>query len=305
MDSISICYLILHYKNISDTRKCIRSIEATAGLGRKIVVVDNGSDDGSGELLKREFNDLKDYYVLCLPENLGFSKGNNAGYDYIRKELNVDYIVVTNNDVVFYQKDFERKIHEIYKRTSFFVLGPDIYIPGNREHQSPLFKNGITVKQLEKELNEYKYYQNNPDAFAKRLKIHAVKNRICTRFSLIRCIYSFIRKKDNLDYKCEYEGVGLQGSCIIVSGKYIEAEGKMFDPEPFLFCEEIFLFYKCKEKGYKIVYSPEVGIRHEEAASLKNAKKDLRNRLRFMLNHHVKAREQLLDYLRNMELDND
>ena len=61
--------------------------------------------------------------------------------------------------------------------------------------------------------------------------------------------------------------------------------------------EEIFLFIRCIEKGYRILYSPKIGIYHEEAASFNNALKNNNEKLKFMLKHHVTAREMLLKYL--------
>lgn len=52
-----------------------------------------------------------------------------------------------------------------------------------------------------------------------------------------------------------------------------------------------------------MVYDPSIAIRHEEAASFSNMKKDKLEKIRFMLEHHVKAREMLLEYLKN-EVDN-
>ena len=51
-----------------------------------------------------------------------------------------------------------------------------------------------------------------------------------------------------------------------------------------------------------MVYDPSIAIRHEEATSFTNANKDNIQRLKFMLNHHVKAREELLKYLEKEEL---
>ena len=51
-------YVILHYKNIKDTIKCIKSLKETASKDSKFVIVDNGSGDGSGkELLNLYKND--------------------------------------------------------------------------------------------------------------------------------------------------------------------------------------------------------------------------------------------------------
>lgn len=293
-----ICYVILHYKNTDDTIKCIESLKNTTDCNSRYIIVDNGSGDGSGERLKQLYvNDLQ-CYILLLPRNLGFSKGNNEGYRYAKKKFNPDYIVITNNDVVFFQKDFEKKIAQIYEETYFDILGPDIYVPRHRDHQSPMFKMAISVSQLESELKEYQYYKEKPIKFARRLKVHAFKNMLCSKSQLINHVYSKMRGKDILDYRKRYVDVGLQGACLIMSKTFIDNEDKAFEPEPFLYEEEVFLFYRCKKKGYKIVYDPSIAIRHEEAASFSNMKKNKLEKLEFMLDHHVKSREMLLDYLK-------
>lgn len=299
---MSISYVILHYKNLNDTIKCIESLLRTTNNDSNLIVVDNGSGDGSGEKLKKKYQDMPKIKVLLLENNVGFSKGNNAGYTYVKKNYDSDFIVVTNNDVVFYQKNFEETIKKIYAQSQFYVLGPDVYIPRHKDHQNPLFKTPINKQQLINEIKEYKYYRKNPLKFEKRLKIHALKNRLCSKFKVINFLYSTLRGKDVLDYKKRYENVGLQGSCLIFSKKFIMKEDKAFEPEPFLYEEETFLFYRCQKKSYKMVYDPSIEIRHEEAASFTNANKDNIQRLKFMLNHHLKAREELLKYLEKEEL---
>ena len=299
---MSISYVILHYKNLNDTIKCIESLLRTTNNDSNLIVVDNGSGDGSGEKLKKKYQDMPQIKVLLLENNVGFSKGNNAGYIYVKKNYDSDFIVVTNNDVVFYQKNFEETIKKIYAQSQFYVLGPDVYIPRHKDHQHPSFKTPINKQQLINEIKEYKYYRKNPLKFEKRLKIHALKNRLCSKYKVINFLYSTLRGKDVLDYKKRYENVGLQGSCLIFSKKFIMKEDKAFEPEPFLYEEETFLFYRCQKKSYKMVYDPSIAIRHEEAASFTNANKDNIQRLKFMLNHHVKAREELLKYLEKEEL---
>lgn len=294
-----ICYVILHYKNINDTIKCIESLKKTTNCDSRYVIVDNGSGDGSGERLKQIYEDDLQCRVLLLPQNLGFSKGNNEGYQYAKQKFNPDYIIVTNNDVVFFQKDFEKNINKIYEETHFDVLGPDIYVPRHGDHQSPMFRTPISLQQVENELKEYRYYKENPIKFSRRLKAHFIKNMLCSKSRIINQIYSKLRGKDILDYRKRYINVGLQGACLIFSKTFINNEDKAFDPAPFLYEEEVFLFYRCKEKGYKMVYDPSIAIRHEEAASFSSMKKSKIEKLKFMLDHHVNAREMLLNYLKN------
>ena len=295
-----ICYLILHYKNIDETEKCINSI-LNITQNSSIVIVDNGSGNHTGKMLEKKYKDNPQIIVLLLSKNVGFSKGNNYGYEWIKYNLDVEFIVVANNDVVFNQSDFEKKIEDIYKDTKFDILGPDIYIPKHRDHQNPLFKKGITLEDLNKEIEQYKYYQRNPKKFMYRLRIHAIKDMLCSHSNVIRVMYSKLRGIEKLDYRYSYENVGLQGSCLIISKNFIDSEKKMFTPEPFLYEEEVFLFYKCQEKKYKMLYSPKLYIRHEEGASFSFSNKSSIDKIEFMLEHHVKAREMLKEFLKEKE----
>lgn len=292
-----VSYIVLHYKNLKDTVNCVESLLKIVDSNHRIVVVDNGSNDGSGEKLEEKYCNFNQVKVLKLSENVGFSKGNNAGYQYIKKEINPDFIVISNNDVVFYQEDFENKIEEIYLETQFHVLGPDVYIPRHRDHQNPLFKKAISIDELKNEIYQYKYYKKYPKKFEGRLKIHILKNMLCSNNKTINYLYSKFRKKEILDYRKRYNNVGLQGSCLIFSKDFIENEEKAFDPEPFLYEEEVFLFLKCQKRNYKMVYDPSIGIYHEEAASFIHSNKNNKERIIFMLEHHIKSREELLDYL--------
>ena len=58
---------------------CLRSLPAAAGEWwerAEALVVDNASTDGSVEMVRRDFPQVR---LLALPTNRGFSGGNNAG----------------------------------------------------------------------------------------------------------------------------------------------------------------------------------------------------------------------------------
>ena len=65
----------------------------TDGRPHEVVVVDNGSTDGSVEYLQAQFPQVR---LVALPENLGFAEGNNAGVRAARH----DVIILLNNDMV-------------------------------------------------------------------------------------------------------------------------------------------------------------------------------------------------------------
>jgi GT2 family glycosyltransferase len=61
-----------------------------------VVVIDNGSTDGTMEFVNRNWPSVK---VLRTDINLKYSGGFNLGIEYAFKEMDADYVLITNNDV--------------------------------------------------------------------------------------------------------------------------------------------------------------------------------------------------------------
>ena len=81
-------------------KNCIKSIqEYTTGLDYEIIVVDNGSSDGSQPMLRREFPEVK---LIETGENLGFAKGNNIGI----RAAKGDFILILNSDTYILENAF-------------------------------------------------------------------------------------------------------------------------------------------------------------------------------------------------------
>ena len=88
--------IILNWNLKDDTADCITSVLNSDYSNYRVLVVDNGSSDGSPEFLRHSFPDVE---VIVNPANLGFAAGNNIG---IRHALRVeaDYVFLLNNDTV-------------------------------------------------------------------------------------------------------------------------------------------------------------------------------------------------------------
>jgi len=75
-------------------RDCLTSINASREtLSMEIVVVDNASSDGTGEVVERDFPHVK---LVKSEKNLGFARGNNAGLALCRGK----YLCLVNPDVI-------------------------------------------------------------------------------------------------------------------------------------------------------------------------------------------------------------
>lgn len=145
-------FVILHYMAYDMTVHCADMLLENYGdKDIRIVIVDNASPNGSGKNLAAYYKEQTAVTVLFSRENVGFARGNNAGYSCLRDSC--DYIIIMNNDVLIQQSDFLKKIHDLYLRERYAVLGPDIYSPhGIRKHQNPFFLQTSSKATLQKNL---------------------------------------------------------------------------------------------------------------------------------------------------------
>ncbi|MDS0300284.1 glycosyltransferase family 2 protein [Halogeometricum sp. S1BR25-6] len=95
-DRPAVGIVVLTWENYEDTAECLRSLRSVEYPNYDVIVVDNGSTDGSGERLAAEF----DWCTFVFnDENRGFAGGNNPG---IERALSTgaDYVLLLNNDTV-------------------------------------------------------------------------------------------------------------------------------------------------------------------------------------------------------------
>ncbi len=103
--------IIVNWNGKNLLKNCLISLKKNTEYSNyKVIVVDNGSTDGSVEFLKRKFPWVD---VLALDRNYGFAGGNNRGIVYALNKYNPDYILLLNNDILIIQKDWLRKMVEV------------------------------------------------------------------------------------------------------------------------------------------------------------------------------------------------
>jgi GT2 family glycosyltransferase len=96
LSSPSVIVLILNYNGKHLLDDCIFTYLDNDYDNFKVVVIDNGSTDGSLAYLQANYPNVK---ILESVTNLGYSGGFNYGMKYAFDDQKADYVLITNNDV--------------------------------------------------------------------------------------------------------------------------------------------------------------------------------------------------------------
>jgi GT2 family glycosyltransferase len=118
-----VAIIVLTYNGLQDTRECLRSLQNLQDTPPTIYVVDNGSTDGTAEMIAREFQNS--VVVIRNEKNLLYAGGNNVG---IRRALqdNHEFILLLNNDTTV-APDFLTQLLRANEANPNAILVPKIY----------------------------------------------------------------------------------------------------------------------------------------------------------------------------------
>jgi len=89
--------LVLSYNGRVLLDDCLNSYLKNTYSNFELVVIDNGSTDGTEQFVKANFPVVQ---TIRLETNRGYSGGFNYGLEYAIKDKEADYVLVTNNDVI-------------------------------------------------------------------------------------------------------------------------------------------------------------------------------------------------------------
>lgn len=122
---IKVSIVLVNYNTKELTAQCVESIQKhTTGISYEIIIVDNGSVDGSVEFLSHYTNVL----IVESGGNVGFGRGNNAGVKRAAGEyvflLNTDTLVLNNAIKILF--DYcESHQHEKLGVVGCWLMKPD------------------------------------------------------------------------------------------------------------------------------------------------------------------------------------
>jgi len=123
MTTPAVSIIILNYNGREDTLACLRSLEHLTYPSVEVVIVDNGSTDGSVDAFRAQHPRFK---LIETGANLGFTGGNNIGIRYAL-DHGADYIMLLNNDTVVAPDLLDPMVQAMEADPAIGVTGPMIY----------------------------------------------------------------------------------------------------------------------------------------------------------------------------------
>lgn len=252
-----ISFVILHYITIDDTKECVESILNNVLYDNySIVIVDNGSNNFTGEKLLELYRNNEKINIIINNNNTGFARGNNVGFMYAKNKLGTDAIVMINNDTIITQKNFCEKIKEIYNKKNFDICGPNVISKLDGMSQNPIVRQFYNKEEVNKKIVRLKIL----------LFLSYFNLDQCVQKKYIRLKKNFTEKKKNERNILETGDFQLHGCCMIFSKKYINKYNGIYD-KTFMYGEEDILRYICQRDNLNMIYSEELNIYHKEYSS--------------------------------------
>ncbi len=194
----------------------------------KIIVADNGSTDNSISILQDKFPEVE---ILDLKQNFGFARGYNEAL----KQIDADYFVILNSDV------------EV--------------TPGWLDSPVKIMEEDQAIAAVQPKI--LSYYQKTHFEYA------GAAGGYIDRFGYPFCrgrIFNEV-EADLGQYNNFADIFWATGACMFVRAEYFHLAGG-FDADFWAHMEEIDLCWRLKNRGYRIVYTPESTVYHVGGGTL-------------------------------------
>lgn len=230
MSKTELSIIIVSFNTKQITKNCIESIFKSLNDSQllfEIIVVDNGSTDGTVEMLKKYQIKNSTIKLIINKRNLGFGRGNNRAVNI----TNSDYLLFLNSDIRVLD-DAIAKLFNFYK-----------------QHEKLI--NFLGGKLLNENMNK----QPSCGPFYSLPVIFASLFLRGDYWNLTRYSPKQIKEVD-----------WISGACILTKKEYFDKLNG-FDENIFMYMDEIDLLYRAKKLGYRIFFYPDARFIHLGFAS--------------------------------------
>ena len=264
--------IIISYNTKEITKKCIdtiiQSLNYDTSIGAEIIIVDNGSVDGSVEMLQQIKNlklKIKNYNVkfktILNKQNLGYAKANNLA----AKNAEGKYLLFLNSDI----EVINDAIPQLY---NFFIRKENAF-------------NFLGGKLLNKDLS----HQPSCGPFYSLPVIFGALFLRGDYWGLTRWSPNKIKQVD-----------WISGACILTKKEFFNKVGG-FDENIFMYMDEVDMLYRAKKLGFKVGFYPEAKFIHHGCASSKGRTQPIlqvyRGFLYFYKKHYSRLEATILKFM--------
>jgi GT2 family glycosyltransferase len=224
----AISVVIVTFNGRDLVRACLSTVGAAlAPRGGEVIVVDNGSADGTPEMIAAEFPDVR---LLATGENLGFAAGNNRGLPFAR-----------GSTIVFLNPDTEPAPGSLSRLADALDADPTLGIVG------PKLVNGDGSLQP-----SVRGFPNVAASLLVLLKLHRV-----TRWLPPVARYDAA----GFDYDRAADVEQLMGACLALPRRVVEKLAG-FDERFWMWFEEVDLCLRVRQAGLRVRYLPDAVVLH-------------------------------------------
>jgi GT2 family glycosyltransferase len=163
---MNIYVIIVTYNPKQWIDKCFSSLRKSE-IQIKTIVIDNGSIDGSQEIIKQRFQEVEFYQAK---NNYGFGLANNLGIK-IAYDRNADYVFLLNQDAWIEPNTIGLLVNKMQEDHSYGVLSP-IHLNGNGDAMDLDFSNCLPPLSCPKLFSDI-YLNKNLDKIYESLFVNA------------------------------------------------------------------------------------------------------------------------------------
>ena len=233
-EKIDLSIIIVNFNTKDLLRDCLNSIRRSeTNYSLEIIIADNKSQDGSSLMVKKEF---KEVVLLENKDNLGFSKANNQGI----KKAHGRYILLLNPDTIVPKDTLQVMFDFMEKNQKVGAATCKIELADGSLDQA-CHRGFPTV------WNSFTYFTGLEKLFPK-IKL----------FSGYSLSHLFKNTTHEIDSAC--------GAFLIIRREAGE-EVDWLDEDYFWYGEDLDFCYRLKQKGWQIMFVPQVKIIHYKGAA--------------------------------------